>query len=116
MEDKGKEEVTKSEKFTGEEEDTIFHKILRKKIPSTAVYEDEKVYAFKDVNPQAPVHIVIIPKELDGLTGLSKAEESHIPILGHLLYIANKIAEEQKLQEGYRIVINNGKNGCIFYI
>ncbi len=105
-------EVVKSQKLDTQEEDTIFHKILRKQIPSTAVYEDEKVYAFRDINPQAPVHIIIIPKEMQGLNMLSSAKEENIPILGHLMYAASVIAREEKLDNGYRIVINNGKEGC----
>lgn len=66
--------------------------------------------AFRDVNPQAPVHILIIPKEK--LTQLSKAEEKHIPLLGHLLFTAQKIAKtEPSLKDGFRIVINDGKQG-----
>lgn len=53
-------------------QETIFDSILNKTIPSTPVYEDEKIYAFKDVNPQAPTHILIIPKQKDGLTGISQ--------------------------------------------
>ena len=56
-------------------QETIFDKILNKKIPSTPVYEDDKIYAFKDVNPQAPVHILIIPKGKNGLTGISKVNK-----------------------------------------
>lgn len=51
---------------------TIFDKILNKKISSTMVYEDRKIYAFKDINPQAPIHVIIIPKNKDGLTGISQ--------------------------------------------
>lgn len=68
-----------------ENEDTLFGKIARKEIPSKVVYEDEKVLAFRDVNPAAPVHILVIPKERNGLTGLIKAEERHKEILGHML-------------------------------
>lgn len=57
-------------------EETIFDRILKKTIPSTPVYEDSQIYAFKDVNPQAPVHILIIPKNKDGLTGISQVIES----------------------------------------
>jgi diadenosine tetraphosphate (Ap4A) HIT family hydrolase len=74
------------------------------------------VLAFKDVNPQAPVHIIIIPKKLDGLNMLSNAEQRHEAILGHLMYVATVIAKEQKLDDGYRLVINNGKNGCKEYL
>ncbi|PKA65624.1 14 kDa zinc-binding protein [Apostasia shenzhenica] len=91
---------------------TIFDKIIKKEIPATVVYENDKAVAFRDINPQAPTHILIIPKARDGLTGLSKAEERHVEILGHLLYIANVVAKQEGLDDGYRIVINDGPNGC----
>ncbi|KAL5741602.1 hypothetical protein ACOSP7_028334 [Xanthoceras sorbifolium] len=91
---------------------TIFDKIINKEIPSKVVYEDDKVLAFRDIAPQAPTHILIIPKVKDGLTGLSKAEERHCDILGRLLYTAKLIAKQEGLEEGYRIVINDGPNGC----
>lgn len=75
------------------------------------VYEDEDVFAFRDIAPAAPVHILVIPKKRDGLTGLSKAEERHQQILGKLLLTASKIAKQEKLEEGYRIVINDGSHG-----
>ncbi|GLT54388.1 hypothetical protein SLA2020_275900 [Shorea laevis] len=67
---------------------TIFDKIIAKEIPSSIVYEDEKVLAFRDINPQAPVHVLVIPKFRDGLTELRKAEARHGEILGQLLYAA----------------------------
>ena len=59
-----------------------------------------------------PVHILVIPKQRDGLTQLSKAREDQAPLLGHLLYTAQAIAHQEKLDEGFRIVINDGKQGC----
>eukprot|EP01018_Ginkgo_biloba_P038032 Gb_17265 [translate_table: standard] len=97
---------------TPEDKPTIFDKILQKEIPSTVVYEDDQVLAFRDIAPQAPTHIIIIPKVKDGLTGLSKAEERHQDILGHLLYTAKVIAQQEGLSEGFRIVINDGPSGC----
>ncbi|KAL6603134.1 hypothetical protein ACP70R_043495 [Stipagrostis hirtigluma subsp. patula] len=91
---------------------TIFDKIISKEIPSSIVYEDEKVLAFKDINPQAPVHVLVIPKVRDGLTGLDKAEPRHVEILGQLLYAAKVVADKEGLAEGYRVVINNGAEGC----
>ncbi|CAL1352311.1 unnamed protein product [Linum trigynum] len=91
---------------------TIFDKIINKEIPSNVVYEDDKVLAFKDINPQAPTHIVIIPKVKDGLSGLSKAEERHCEILGRLMYTAKLVAKQEGLDDGFRIVINDGPNGC----
>ncbi|CAL9024663.1 unnamed protein product [Prunus brigantina] len=91
---------------------TIFDKIINKEIPSKVVFEDDKVLAFRDINPQAPTHILIIPKVRDGLTGLCKAEERHTEILGQLLYTAKLIAKQEGLDDGFRIVINDGPNGC----
>ncbi|XP_050209004.1 14 kDa zinc-binding protein [Mercurialis annua] len=91
---------------------TIFDKIINKEIPSTVVFEDDKVLAFRDISPQAPTHILIIPKVRDGLTGLSKAEDRHIDILGRLLYTAKLVAKQEGLEDGYRIVINDGPSGC----
>ncbi|WVZ14454.1 hypothetical protein V8G54_012020 [Vigna mungo] len=91
---------------------TIFDKIINKEIPSTVVYEDDKVLAFRDITPQAPTHILIIPKVKDGLSGLSKAEERHIDILGRLLYTAKLVAKQEGLDDGFRIVINDGPKGC----
>ncbi|MED6187793.1 Histidine triad nucleotide-binding protein 1 [Stylosanthes scabra] len=91
---------------------TIFDKIINKEIPSNVVYEDDKVFAFRDINPQAPTHILIIPKVKDGLTGLSKAEERHFEILGRLLYTAKLIAKQEGLDDGFRVVINDGPKGC----
>ncbi|KAJ7517672.1 hypothetical protein O6H91_21G034400 [Diphasiastrum complanatum] len=91
---------------------TIFDKIVKKEIPATIVYEDEKVLAFRDINPQAPVHVVLIPKDRDGLTQLSKSDPRHKDILGHLLYSVKVIADQEGLTDGYRVVINDGPNGC----
>ncbi|XP_031264840.1 14 kDa zinc-binding protein-like isoform X1 [Pistacia vera] len=91
---------------------TIFDKIIAKEIPSSIVYEDEKVLAFRDVNPQAPVHVLVIPKFRDGLTMLGKAEERHTEILGYLLYAAKIVAEKEGILDGFRVVINNGPGGC----
>ncbi|XP_057491798.1 14 kDa zinc-binding protein-like [Actinidia eriantha] len=91
---------------------TIFDKIINKEIPSNVVYEDDEVLAFRDIAPQAPTHILIIPKVKDGLTGLSKAEERHCEILGRLLYTAKLVSKQEGLEQGFRIVINDGPNGC----
>ncbi|KAK1393616.1 14 kDa zinc-binding protein [Heracleum sosnowskyi] len=91
---------------------TIFDKIINKEIPSTVVFEDDKVLAFRDIAPQAPTHILVIPKVRDGLTGLSQAEERHCEILGRLLYTAKLVAKQEGLDDGFRIVINDGPSGC----
>ncbi|CAA2998040.1 14 kDa zinc-binding, partial [Olea europaea subsp. europaea] len=90
---------------------TIFDKIINKEIPANVVYEDDKVLAFRDISPQAPTHILIIPKVKDGLTGISKAEKKHCEILGLLLYTAKLVAKQEGLETGFRLVINDGPDG-----
>lgn len=85
---------------------TLFAKIINREIPANIVYEDELCLAFKDINPQAPVHILLIPKTTD-IDRLSRAEKKHQDLLGHMLLTASSIAKTQKLK-GYRIVINDG--------
>ncbi|KAK4420987.1 Adenylylsulfatase HINT1 [Sesamum alatum] len=85
---------------------TIFDKIISKEIPSTIVYEDEAVLAFRDINPQAPVHVLVIPKLREGLTELGKAEKRHEEILGRLLYAAKIVAEKEGIIDGFRVVVN----------
>ncbi|KAH0776389.1 hypothetical protein KY290_007800 [Solanum tuberosum] len=92
---------------------TIFDKIINKEIPADIIFEDDKVLAFRDINPQAPVHILLIPKVRDGLTGLSKAEEKNCDVLGRLLYTAKLVTKQEGLLEnGFRLVINDGANEC----
>ncbi|KAF8050514.1 hypothetical protein N665_1947s0001 [Sinapis alba] len=67
---------------------------------------------FRDITPQGPVHILLIPKVRDGLTGLSKTEERHIDILGRLLYTAKLVAKQEGLDDSFRNVINDGRQGC----
>jgi len=100
------------------EPETIFHKIVKKQIPAKIVYETDKVLAFRDISPQAPVHIVIIPKEMDGLSQLSKAKEKNKEILGELMFAASEVARQEKLDEGFRVVVNDGKNGLqsVYYL
>ena len=95
-----------------ENEDTLFDKIVRREIPSTVVFEDERVMAFRDINPTAPTHIVLIPKNRDGLTQLSLAQERHRDLLGHLMWAAAEVARLENLAEGWRLVVNNGVHGC----
>lgn len=100
------------------EEKTIFHKILNKEIPSECVYEDEFVYAFKDITPQAPFHCLVIPKKMQGLVSLMDATDEHEAILGKLMVATARIAKEQKLEKGYRTVINSGAEPgqTVFYL
>jgi histidine triad (HIT) family protein len=90
--------------------ETIFSKIIRREIPADIVYEDEKVLAFKDINPKAPVHILIIPKrEIPRITDLNPSTDA--ALLAELFNAVNIIAEKAGVkQDGFRVVINCGKN------
>lgn len=121
------------------EEITIFDKIVAGDIPCTEVYSDDRVLAFRDVNPQGPVHIVVIPKNRDGLSQLTKARPDQKELLGHLMYVGKYsrkqflfywlwqmtsqplsslnelIAQDVGKKEcpgGFRVVINDGKDGA----
>ncbi|MFM7361229.1 MAG: histidine triad nucleotide-binding protein [Cyanobium sp.] len=85
--------------------DTIFGRILRGEIPCDALYSDERCLAFRDVAPQAPVHVLVIPRE--PIPELADAEERHRDLLGHLLLVAAKVAKQEGLS-GWRTVINSG--------
>jgi histidine triad (HIT) family protein len=84
--------------------DNIFLKIINRQIPSDIVYEDEQCLAFRDINPQAPVHVLIIPKKVIP-THADLKEEDKI-VMGHLHLVAARLAEKLGIQEGYRVVIN----------
>lgn len=87
----------------------IFCKILKGEIPSQKVYEDELVYAFRDINPAAPTHILIIPRE--HIPSAAALEEQHEALVGHIVLVAQKIARQEGfLEEGFRIVNNCGEN------
>lgn len=91
-------------------QDCIFCKIGRKEIPSQIVYEDDEVLAFKDINPIAPVHILIIPKE--HLTNVLDFNESNVSLAGHIHLVANKLAREAGIAEkGFRIISNCNEDG-----
>mmetsp|Transcript_28520 Transcript_28520/g.29672 ORF Transcript_28520/g.29672 Transcript_28520/m.29672 type:complete len:118 (-) Transcript_28520:43-396(-) len=93
------------------EEETIFHKMVKGYIPVDKIYEDEDVLAFKDINPQAPFHCLVIPRKMQGLSSLAKATDEHKDILGKLMLAVAKIAEKNKLEKGFRTVINTGQEG-----
>ncbi|MBX3413583.1 MAG: histidine triad nucleotide-binding protein [Pirellulales bacterium] len=88
---------------------TIFKKIIDREIPARIVYEDDQCLAFHDVNPQSPTHILVIPKQ--EIPSLADASDGDEQLLGHLLTAVRKIAVEQKLTNGYRVVINCGVDG-----
>ena len=88
---------------------TIFDKIISKEIPANIIYEDDTALAFHDIAPQAPVHVLIIPKKR--IAQIQDMTEEDAPIIGHLFSIATKVAKDLKLENGYRLVINNGQEG-----
>ncbi|MGI9249640.1 MAG: histidine triad nucleotide-binding protein [Pseudohongiellaceae bacterium] len=93
-----------------ESNDCLFCKIIAGEIPSNKVYEDADVFAFHDINPASPTHILIIPKK--HLTSIASAEEADQALLGKLMLTANAIAKEQGLNpQGFRYVINTGEFG-----
>jgi histidine triad (HIT) family protein len=89
--------------------DCLFCRIVAGSIPAKRLYEDDLCLAFADINPQAPVHLLVIPKEHFASVALKTGVEAKL--LGHLLNAAAKIAVEQKLDNGFRIVINTGPDG-----
>ena len=90
--------------------ETIFHKMAKGEIvPNDVVYEDDQVLAFRDIHPVAPVHIVIIPKS--EITSLASAKEEDKPVLGHILWVAHVLAEQEGIAKtGYRVVTNAGED------
>jgi histidine triad (HIT) family protein len=85
---------------------TIFSKIIAREIPADIVYEDDLCLAFRDINPQAPIHLLLIPKQ--EISKLSDAKPDSQALLGHLLLAAAKIARELGIEEAFRVVVNNG--------
>ena len=94
----------------GPQSETIFSKIVRREIPAAIVFENERVLAFRDIAPQAPHHILVIPK--NWLLNIAGAASEHQALLGELLLVAAEIARREGFETaGYRIVINNGDDG-----
>lgn len=86
--------------------DTLFTKIIRREIPADIVYEDEHCIAIRDIAPQAPVHVLLIPKQV--IDRLASADRSDQAVLGHLLLAAGKVARQLGVEDAFRLVINNG--------
>ncbi|MDG1944928.1 MAG: histidine triad nucleotide-binding protein [Halioglobus sp.] len=86
--------------------DTIFGKIISGEIPSEFIYEDEYCVVINDINPQAPVHVLIIPRQ--GISRLADAEDADQVLLGHLMLVAGKVARQLGVEEAFRLIINNG--------
>jgi histidine triad (HIT) family protein len=89
---------------------TIFEKIIAREIPAKFIFEDDEIVAFHDVNPQAPVHFLVVPKKV--IPRIAEATSADQPLLARLLLVARDLAKELSLNEGgFRIVINNGRSG-----
>ncbi|MGH8578651.1 MAG: histidine triad nucleotide-binding protein [Gammaproteobacteria bacterium] len=86
--------------------DTLFVRIIARQIPADIVYEDERCLAFRDIDPQAPLHVLVIPKQ--AVAKLADANDGDEALLGHLLRVANRVAMQQGHGEAYRVVVNNG--------
>lgn len=95
--------------YTGFAMRCLFCRIVEGTIPSTPLYQDELSYAFADLNPQAPVHVLIVPRQHIG--SMADTDQSHEALLGHLMWVAAEIARARRLAGGYRIVVNTGKEG-----
>lgn len=91
-------------------EDCIFCKIIKREIPSSIVYEDSEIIAFRDVNPQAPVHILVIPKKhISALINLKEEDEL---LIGKIYTVINKIVKQEGIDErGFRVIVNCGEDG-----
>jgi histidine triad (HIT) family protein len=87
----------------------LFCKIVSGAIPAKRVFEDELSLAFADINPQAPTHLLIIPKE--HIPSLAHAAKDHAALLGHLVFVATDLARSHGLENGYRLVVNTGNDG-----
>ena len=84
---------------------TIFQKIIDRQVPASIVYEDDRALAFRDINPQAPVHVLVIPKKaIEKVSDIRKEDEE---LVGHLFSVAREVAAKEKLAD-YRLVVNNG--------
>lgn len=87
-------------------ENCIFCKIVAGEIPATIVYEDDTVIAFRDINPQAPVHVLVVPRQ--HVDSLGDLRDEHASMAGHAMVAAGKVAETQGLEDGFRLIVNNG--------
>ena len=92
------------------DENCLFCKIIKGEIPSSKVYEDEEILAFNDINPAAPIHVLVIPKK--HISSLAEMEDGDEKIISKIYKVINEIAEEQGFkQDGYRVIVNCGKDG-----
>jgi histidine triad (HIT) family protein len=100
----------------GDLNDCLFCKIARKEIPADIVYEDDDVLAFRDIRPQAPVHVLVIPKR--HIASLADLTQEDKDVMGHVTLVASRLARDLGVSEGYRVVINCGKDAgqTVFHI
>lgn len=89
--------------------DDVFCKIIRGEIPGEFLYRDEEVAVIRDINPHAPVHLLVIP--VAHFDGVGDVAQEHTKLLGHMVSIAHRIAAEQGLEHGYRLILNEGEDG-----
>ncbi|UVC53994.1 protein kinase C inhibitor [Theileria orientalis] len=110
----GLREMTTSDKGN---EKTVFHKIVSGELPCKKVYEDDLMLAFHDIEPVAPNHVLLIPKNFDGLASLSDATERHEKVLGHMMVKAAQIAKDNNYGD-FRLVVNSGVSAqqTVFYL
>jgi len=90
-------------------DDCIFCKIISGEIPSDTVYEDDKVFVFRDINPKARVHLLLVPRE--HIASLNELTPAHDALMAHMFHLLPKLAKEQGLTSGFRTIINTGKGG-----
>jgi len=88
---------------------TVFGKIIAGELPCEKVFENERILAFKDINPVAPVHILIVPKK--EIINLQAVTPEDLPLVGEMIAVAQKLAEEFEIADGYRLLTNNGRGG-----
>lgn len=98
-------------------EETLFTKIRDREIPSDIVYEDDEIFAFRDINPQAPTHVLVVPKEV--IPTVNDLDEEHAGLIGRMILVGQRIAREEGIAEsGYRLVMNTNAEGgqTVFHI
>jgi histidine triad (HIT) family protein len=95
---------------------TIFEKIIKRQLPATIVYEDDEVIAIKDINPVAPVHLLIISKKI--IPSFQEIKNEDMPIINKIIHVAQKLAKEFKVEKGYRLLTNVGSSSgqTIFHL
>lgn len=87
----------------------VFCKIIEDDSPDQYIYRDERVVVIRDISPQAPVHLLVLPRvHVDGISDVSEEDDA---LLGHLLRVADKVAQQEGLEKGYRLIVNEGEHG-----